>query len=90
MMNPLNFVDITSIAVILLLVGTIGVILLKKPLDKLIMLSLLDAGFFLAMVAFQYLDIAFLVALLSPLSIIVFLLSIIKVDEIRHRNLEEI
>ena len=44
-MNPLNFIDITSIAVILLLVGTIGVILLKKPLDKLIMLSLLDAGF---------------------------------------------
>ena len=53
-MNPLNFIDITSIAVVLLVVGSIGIILLRKPLDKLIMLSLTDAGLFLAMVAFQY------------------------------------
>jgi len=87
-MNPLNFIDITSIAVVLLVVGSIGIILLRKPLDKLIMLSLTDAGLFLAMVAFQYLDITFLVALLSPLSIIVFLLSLLKVNEIRSKNLE--
>jgi energy-converting hydrogenase A subunit D len=88
-MNPLDFINITSIATVLLVVGAIGVILLRKPLDKLIMLSLTDAGLFLAMVAFQYLDIALLVALLSPLSIVVFLLSLIKVNELRQKNLEE-
>jgi energy-converting hydrogenase A subunit D len=84
-MNPLDFINITSIATVLLVVGAIGVILLRKPLDKLIMLSLTDAGLFLAMVAFQYLDIALLVALLSPLSIVVFLLSLIKVNELRQK-----
>lgn len=88
MINIINYVNITSISAILLIIGTIGVILLKKPLDKIIMLSLADTGLFLAIVAAQYLDVALIVAILSPLSIVIFLLSLIKLDQIRKTKTE--
>lgn len=88
MINIINYINITSISAILLIIGTIGVILLKKPLDKIIMLSLVDTGLFLTVVAAQYLDVALIIAILSPLSIIIFLLSFIKVNQIRKNKIE--
>ena len=54
---------ISLIAIALMVIGAIGIILLKKPMDKVIMFSILDAGFLLAVVLFKYLDVAFFIAL---------------------------
>ena len=53
----LEFINLTTISFALMAIGAIGVALLKKPLDKVIMLSVLEAGFFLAIVTFKYLDV---------------------------------
>ena len=85
----LEFIDLTTISIALMIIGAIGVVLLKKPLDKVIMVSVLEAGLFLAIVSFRYLDVAFITAVLDPLSIIVFLLALIKINEVRKSNLED-
>lgn len=85
----LEFIDLTTISIALMIIGAIGVVLLKKPLDKVIMVSILEAGLFLAIVSFKYLDVAFLTAVLDPLSIIVFLLALIKIDRVRKSKLED-
>lgn len=77
---------VTIIAMALMVIGTFGIIFLKKPLDKVIMFSILDAGFMLAVVLFKYLDVAFFIALSGPLSTLVFILSIVKINEIRHKK----
>jgi energy-converting hydrogenase A subunit D len=89
-MNLLDFVNLTTISIILMFVGTVGIVWLVKPLDKIIMLSILEGGFFVAVVSFKYLDVAFVVALLSPISIIIFLLALIKVNEVRAKNKKNI
>ena len=53
------------------------------------MVSILEAGLFLAIVNFKYLDVAFLTAVLDPLSIIVFLLALIKINEVRKSKLKD-
>lgn len=78
---------ISLISIALMIIGTFGIILLVKPLDKVIMFSILDSGFLLAVVLFNYLDVAIFVALVGPLSTIVFLLSIVKINEIRKRKI---
>ena len=85
----LEFIDLTTISIALMIIGAIGVVLLKKPLDKVIMVSVLEAGLFLAIVSFKYLDVAFLTAVLDPLSIIVFLLALIKINELRKSKLDD-
>ena len=85
----LEFIDLTTISIALMIIGAIGVVLLKKPLDKVIMVSVLEAGLFLAIVRFRYLDVAFITAVLDPLSIIVFLLALIKINEVRKSKLED-
>ena len=80
-----SFVSIIAIA--LMLIGTLGVVLLKKPLDKVIMFSILDAGFVLVIVLFKYLDVALFAALAGPLSTLVFVLAIVKIKEIREKKL---
>jgi len=87
-MNPLDFINITTLSIILMFIGALGIILQIKPLDKVIMLSVMDAGFVLAVVSFKYLDVALIIALFSPITVIIFLLSIIKLNEIRKNNLE--
>ena len=87
-MNPLDFINITTLSIILMLIGALGIILQIKPLDKVIMLSVMDAGFVLAVVSFKYLDVALIIALFGPITVIIFLLSIIKLNEIRKNNLE--
>ena len=82
----MEFISLISIA--LMLIGTVGIILLKKPLDKVIMFSILDAGFLLAVVKFGYLDVAMFIALLAPLSTLIYILSIVKIKQTRARNLQ--
>lgn len=79
---------VTIIAIALMCIGSFGIILLKKPFDKVIMFSILDAGFVLALVIFRYLDVALFVALADPIATIVYLISIVKIKEIRTRKVE--
>ena len=64
-MSFLGFINITTISIALMIIGSIGMILVKKPLDKVILFSIVDAGFLLAVVTFKYLDVAFI--LLPPI-----------------------
>ena len=79
---------VSIIAIALMTIGALGIILLKKPLDKVIMFSILDAGFLLSVVLFKYLDVALFVALSGPLSTLVFILAIVKIKEIRAKKVE--
>ena len=85
-MNPLDFINITTISIILMFIGAFGIILLIKPLDKLIMFAVMDAGFLLAVVSFKYLDVALVISLFAPISTVIFIMSIIKTNEIRQKN----
>ena len=77
---------ILIIAMAIMVIGAFGIIFLKKPLDKVIMFSILDAGFVLVVVAFKYLDVAMFAALVDPLSTLVFILAIVKINEIRKNK----
>lgn len=87
-MNFLGFFNITTISIALMVIGSLGLIFIKKPLDKVIMYSIVDAGFILAVVAFKYLDVAFAIAVLGPTSTIVFLMSVLKINNIRLKKQE--
>ncbi len=78
---------VSIIAIALMVIGAFGIIFLKRPLDKVIMFSILDAGFVLAIVLFKYLDVAMFAALAGPLSTLVFILAIVKINEIRKKKL---
>lgn len=78
---------VSIIGIALMLIGAFGIIFLKKPLDKVIMFSILDAGFLLIIVLFKYLDVAMFAALVDPLSTLVFILAIVKINEIRKNKL---
>lgn len=77
---------VSIIAIALMLIGALGVILLKKPLDKVIMFSIMDAGFLLVVVLFRYLDVAMFVALSDLLCTLIFIMAIVKIKEIRQRK----
>ncbi len=79
---------VSIIAIALMVIGAFGIIFLKKPLDKVIMFTILDAGFILVIVLFKYLDVAMFAALVDPLSTLVFILAIVKIYEIRRKKLE--
>ena len=72
----------------LMVIGAFGIIFLKKPLDKVIMFTILDAGFVLVVVLFKYLDVALFAALADPLTTLVFILAIVKINEIRKNKIE--
>ena len=78
---------VSIIAIALMLIGALGVIFLKKPLDKVIMFSIMDLGFVLVIVLFKYLDVAMFAALVRPLSTLIFILSIVKINEIRKKKI---
>ena len=78
---------VSIIAIALMVIGAFGIIFLKKPLDKVIMFSILDAGFVLVIALFKYLDVALFAALAAPLSTLVFILSIVKIKEIRTKKI---
>ena len=77
---------VSIIAIALMAIGALGIVLLKKPLDKVIMFSILDAGFLLTVVLFKYLDVALFIALSGPLSTLVFIMAIVKIKEIRLKK----
>ncbi|MDO5815462.1 MAG: DUF2108 domain-containing protein [Methanobrevibacter sp.] len=77
---------VSLIAIALMIIGAFGIIFMRKPLDKVIMFSILDAGFVLVVVLFKYLDVALFAALAGPLSTLVFILSIVKIKEIREKK----
>ncbi len=77
---------VSIIAIALMVIGALGIVLLKKPLDKIIMFSILDAGFLLTVVLFKYLDVALFIALSGPLSTLVFVMAIVKIKEIRLKK----
>ncbi len=79
---------VSIIAIALMIIGAFGIIFLKKPLDKVIMFTILDAGFVLVVVLFRYLDVALFSALVAPLSTLVFIMAIVKIKEIRQKRLE--
>lgn len=79
---------VSLIAIALMLIGAFGVIFLKKPLDKVIMFSIMDAGFLLVVVLFKYLDVAMFVALSDPLCALIFIMAIVKIKEIRQRKVK--
>ena len=78
---------VSIIAIALMLIGALGVIFLKKPLDKVIMFSIMDLVFVLVIVLFKYLDVAMFAALVGPLSTLIFILSIVKINEIRKKKI---
>ena len=80
-------IEMLIIAIALMLIGALGVIFLKKPLDKVIMFSIMDLGFVLVIVLFKYLDVAMFAALVGPLSTLIFILSIVKINEIRKKKI---
>ena len=82
----LDFLNVTSISIILMFIGAAGIIMLVKPLFRLIMCAVMEAGLLLAVVSFRYLDVALVIALFGPISTVIFLLSIIKINDIRKRN----
>ena len=79
---------VSLIAIALMAIGAVGIIMLEKPMDKVIMFSILDAGFLLTVVLFKYLDVALFVALSGPLSTLVFIMAIVKIKEIRFKKVE--
>lgn len=79
---------VSLIAIALMAIGAVGIIMLEKPMDKVIMFSILDAGFLLTVVLFKYLDVALFVALSGPLSTLAFIMAIVKIKEIRFKKVE--
>jgi energy-converting hydrogenase A subunit D len=84
----LDLINITSISAGVLLIGTAGIIMLPKPLDKVIMFTLLQGGFIGMIVSAKYLDVAMAAAIFDPISTVIFLMAITKLDEIRKKNKE--
>ena len=86
MYPTLNFINITTISVVVAFIGAAGILLLSKPIDKVIMFGLLQGGFIGLVVAAKYLDVAMVAAILDPVSTVIMLTAIIKLDEIRKRK----
>ncbi|MGL4670506.1 MAG: DUF2108 domain-containing protein [Methanobacteriaceae archaeon] len=85
-MNPWDIIDINIIAAVLIIIGAFGLIWLVKPLDKVIMLNLMEVGFLLTVVSAKYLDVAFAIAIFTPISTMIILFAIIKINTIRKEN----
>lgn len=82
----LDFINLTTVSAALTLIGTAGIIALPKPLDKVIMFALLQGGFIGMIVAAKYLDVAMAAAIFDPISTVIFLIGIIKINEVRKKN----
>lgn len=82
----LDIINLTTVSAGVLLVGAAGIIMLKKPLDKVIMFALLQGGFIGMIVAAKYLDVAMVAAIFDPISTIIMLIAITKLDEIRKKK----
>jgi energy-converting hydrogenase A subunit D len=82
----LDLINLTTVSAGVLLIGAAGIIMLKKPLDKVIMFSLLQGGFIGMIVSAKYLDVAMVAAIFDPVSTVIMLIAITKLDEIRKKK----
>lgn len=87
--NMLEFINITSVSAAIIIIGAVGIIALPKPIDKVIMLTILQGGFVGMIVAGKYLDVAMAAALFDPIATVIFLIGIIKLDEIRKKKIKQ-
>jgi energy-converting hydrogenase A subunit D len=85
----LEWITLTTISAAVLIIGTAGIIVLPKPVDKVIMFSLLQGGFIGIIVAAKYLDVAMAAAIFDPISTVIFLIAITKIQDIRNQKQEE-
>lgn len=85
-MPLLEFITLTNVSAVVLVIGALGIIALPKPIDKVIMFTILQGGFLGMVVAAKYLDVAMAVALFDPISTVIFLIAITKMDEIRKKK----
>ncbi|MDI6723962.1 MAG: DUF2108 domain-containing protein [Methanobacterium sp.] len=83
----LEFINISTISAAVALIGAAGIILLPKPIDKVIMFTLLQGGFIGMIVAAKYLDVAMAAALFDPISTVILLIAIIKINDVRKKKL---
>jgi energy-converting hydrogenase A subunit D len=82
----LDLINLTTVSAGVALIGAVGIIMLKKPLDKVIMFTLLQAGFIGMIVSAKYLDVAMAAAIFDPIATIIMLIAITKLDEIRKKK----
>ncbi len=85
----LEWINITTVSAAVMIIGTAGVIALPKPVDKVIMLALLQAGFIGTIVAAKYLDVAMAAAIFDPIATVIFLIAITKIQDIRNQKQKE-
>lgn len=85
----LEWITLTTVSAAVLIIGTIGIIVLPKPVDKVIMLSLLQGGFIGMIVSAEYLDVAMAAAIFDPIATVIFLIGITKIQDIRNQRQEE-
>ena len=85
----LEWITLTTISAAVLIIGTVGIIVLPKPVDKVIMFSLLQGGFIGIILSAKYLDVAMAAAIFDPIATVIFLIGITKIQDIRNRRLEE-
>lgn len=84
----LEFINISTISAAVALIGAAGIILLPKPIDKVIMFALLQGGFIGMIAAAKYLDVAMAAALFDPISTVILLIGIIKINDVRRKKLK--
>lgn len=85
-MIPLDFINLTTVSAVLMFIGAIGTIMLPKPLDKIIMFALLQAGFIGSVASAKYLDVAMAAAIFDPIATVIFIMAIVKINEIREKQ----
>jgi energy-converting hydrogenase A subunit D len=90
MMYPiLDLINLTTVSAVVALIGAAGLIMLPKPIDKVIMLAVLEGGFIGMVVAAKYLDVAMVAAIFDPISTVILLMAIIKINDIRRKKSQE-
>ena len=87
-MAILDSINISTVSAAVSIIGALGVILLPKPIDKVIMFALLQGGFIGMIVAAKYLDVAMAAALFDPISTVILLIGIIKINDVRKKKLK--
>ena len=87
-MAIVDFINISTVSAAISIIGAAGVILLPKPIDKVIMFAMLEGGFIGMVVAARYLDVAMAAALFDPISTVILLIGIIKINDVRKKKLK--
>jgi len=87
-MAILDFINISTVSSVVALIGAAGIILLPRPIDKVIMFTLLQGGFIGMIVAAKYLDVAMAAALFDPISTVILLIAIIKINDVRKKKIK--